>query len=90
MTLQVITYLGLAFSIVALIYRAVRIAKMPIHLRWELYPIPHEKGKEHYGGSFMEEYEWWTKPRETSIVSEIKEMAMDLLKTNSRGWLVLH
>jgi len=79
MTLQMITYLGLAFSIAALIYRAVRIAKMPIHLRWELYPIPHEKGKGHYGGSFMEEFEWWTKPRETSMFSEIKEMAMEII-----------
>ena len=79
MTLQVITYLGLAFSIAALIYRAVRIAKMPIHLRWELYPVPHEKGKGNYGGSFMEEFEWWTKPRETSMFSELKEMAMEII-----------
>ncbi len=55
--IQWITYFSLAFGIVMLIYRARRIAKLPIHLRWELYPVPHEKGRSHYGGSYMEEFE---------------------------------
>ncbi|MFH1435851.1 MAG: hypothetical protein ABIJ56_09065, partial [Pseudomonadota bacterium] len=78
-TLQWITYFGVAFSIIMLVYRTVRIARLPVHLRWELYPIPHEKGKGHYGGSYMEEKEWWTRPRDVDKVAEIKEMAEEIL-----------
>jgi nitrate reductase gamma subunit len=49
-----------------------RIARMPLHLRWDLYPIPHEKGKGVYGGSYYEEIDWWTKPSEFSMVDELK------------------
>ena len=34
---------------------------MPMHLRWELYPIAHDRQYK-YGGSYLEEPEWWTKP----------------------------
>jgi len=47
-----------------------KIVRMPIHLRWELYPVPHEKGYK-YGGSYLEELEWWTKPREKSRMRSI-------------------
>jgi nitrate reductase gamma subunit len=66
-----------------LLYRAVRIAKLPMHLRWELYPVPHEKGKGYYGGSYMEEFEWWTKEREVSKVDELKEMAEEIILIKS-------
>jgi nitrate reductase gamma subunit len=62
----------------AFVVRAVRIARLPVHLRWELAPVPHEKGKGHYGGSFLEEYEWWTKPREKSLVSEVFYMFQEI------------
>ncbi len=77
--LQWTTYIALAFSLVMLLYRAGRIAKLPIHLRWELYPVPHEKGRAHYGGSYMEEFEWWTKKREVSKIDELKEMAEEII-----------
>lgn len=43
--------------------RVVKTLRMPVPLRWELYPIP--KGSRHrqlYGGSYFEESDWWTKP----------------------------
>jgi nitrate reductase gamma subunit len=52
---------------------------MPVHLRWELAPVPHEKGKSAYGGSYLEEYEWWTRKRESSMVNEVVYMAKEIL-----------
>jgi nitrate reductase gamma subunit len=52
---------------------------MPVHLRWDLYPIPHEKGRGHYGGSYFEEVDWWTKPAEVSVRSELREVAKEIL-----------
>lgn len=31
----------------------------PLHIRWEVYPVPHEGKKAVYGGSMMEKKEWW-------------------------------
>ena len=53
--------------------------KMPIHMRWELYPVAHEGKKAEYGGSFMEESEWWKKPREKSLAGEVTAMAKEIL-----------
>lgn len=59
--------------------KALRYATMPIHLRWELYPVAHEKGKVAYGGSYFEELDWWTKPREVSKFGEVKVIAEEVL-----------
>jgi nitrate reductase gamma subunit len=69
-TLIVLTYLLLGIFAVTFTVRTLRIMRLPVHLRWELAPVPHEKGKGHYGGSYLEEPEWWTKPREKSLVAE--------------------
>jgi len=61
------------------VYKALRYATMPIHLRWELYPVAHEKGKVAYGGSYFEELDWWTKPRESSKLGEVKVIAEEVL-----------
>jgi nitrate reductase gamma subunit len=65
-----IAYISLAISAVVVLFRTVQMARRPVHLRWELSPIPHEKGRGQYGGSYFEEFEWWKKARETSFVSE--------------------
>jgi len=52
--------------------------RMPIHLRWELYPVAHEKGRD-YGGSYFEDMDWWTKPREKSLMNELKFMIPEIL-----------
>jgi nitrate reductase gamma subunit len=58
---------------VAYAYKVIKIARMPLHLRWELYPIPHEKGYDH-GGSYFEEFEWWNKPQEKSSLKSVLYM----------------
>lgn len=90
--LQILMYVAYAFLFIGTFYRAYRMSKMPVHLRWDLYPIPHEKGKAHYGGSYFEETDWWTKPAEVSVSGELKEMGKEILfiqsmyHNNKRLW----
>lgn len=37
------------YFLLVITYRILAIIKLPVHLRWELAPIPHEKGKGQYG-----------------------------------------
>ncbi len=90
--LVVVSYLLLAVFVVAFLARSLKIARMPVHLRWELAPVPHEKGKGHYGGSYLEEPEWWSKPRKKDHVAELTYMAKEivflkaLFEHNRRLW----
>lgn len=75
-----VAYLGLAVFVIACVARVVMWVKMPIHMRWELYPVAHEPAaKVRYGGSFMEELDWWKKPRQTSLLGELKVMVPEIL-----------
>jgi nitrate reductase gamma subunit len=78
--LQVLFYISTLVFVVGVIYKGVRLARMPLHLRWDLYPIPHEGGgRGAYGGSYFEEVDWWTKPANIAISNEIKEAAKEIL-----------
>jgi nitrate reductase gamma subunit len=80
MVLSILTYVAFATLIIVLIYRAVRIASAPIHLRWELYPVPHETGgKAKYGGSYLEESDWWTNHTSGSKLGELTVMIPEIL-----------
>ncbi len=76
---SIITYLCVVVFVVSVVTRFVKLSTLPVHLRWEVYPVPHEKGKGHYGGSYLEEYEWWTKKRETSKLAELKVMIPEII-----------
>jgi len=67
-----------AIFVVALLAKAKKWASMPLHLRWELYPVPHEPEHE-YGSSYLEKVDWQKKPRETTLVGELKELLMEML-----------
>lgn len=77
--LVLISYVSLAIFVVFLLLRTFKMWRQPVHLRWELAPVPHEKGKGRYGGSYLEEYEWWTKPREKSLASELVYMFVEIV-----------
>lgn len=77
--LHIAVYLSFLLFAAMVIARAIKIATAPIHLRWELYPVPHEKGKAHYGGSYMEEPEWWTKHPKKSHFNELFVMAQEIV-----------
>ncbi len=89
----IITYVSVVVFIISVLVRFVRISKLPTHLRWELYPVAHEKGRASYGGSYLEEREWWTKPRESSRAGELKVMIPEILllagvwEHNRKHWL---
>lgn len=72
-------------------YRVMKYVRMPAHLRWELYPVPHDKGK-----SYLEETDWQTKPRNKSFLKDVLFIAKDYLtffqyfKLNRAYWAVLY
>ncbi len=76
--LQLLFYVSILVFVIGTAYKAIQMSRMPLHLRWDLYPIPHEKGKGHYGGSYYEEVDWWTKPAEVSISGELSEMGKEI------------
>jgi nitrate reductase gamma subunit len=67
---QIATYISYLLIIALYTVKVMKVARTPIHLRWELYPVIHEKGHK-YGGSYFEELEWWTKPRQKSKIRGI-------------------
>lgn len=76
---QLITYAAVVIGIVAMAVKVFRYASAPESMRWELYPVPHEKGRADYGGSYLEELDWWTKKRQSDMFNELKEMAEEIL-----------
>ena len=60
-------------------YKIVRLARMPLNVRWEVYPVPHEaKEKRRYGGSYMEELDWAAKPKASSPLPAFVEIAAEV------------
>ncbi len=76
---QIIAYAGLAVFLVAVLVRVFFWSRMPLHVRWELYPVAHEGRRAAYGGSYLEEVDWWKKPREVSLIGELKVMIPEIL-----------
>jgi len=74
-----VAYCGTAILIVAVAIRILMWSRMPMHVRWELYPVAHEGAKASYGGSYLEESEWWTKPRHFSLWGELSAMVPEIL-----------
>ncbi|MBC8424035.1 respiratory nitrate reductase subunit gamma [bacterium] len=75
----IVAYAAILVFMVAVIGRFVMFSRLPMHLRWELYPVAHEPGKAHYGGSYLEEFEWWKKPRKSSLMGELKVMIPEIV-----------
>jgi nitrate reductase gamma subunit len=89
------TYFCIGLFVVAAGLRIYKQLKMPVHLRWELYPVMTEGGdKPKYGGSYLEELNWWEKKREHSLWNEITFMAPEILllrglwEENKKLWWV--
>ena len=74
-------------------WRGLRYARAPMHLRWDLYPVAHEPApRREHGGSYLEEKEWWSKPRRKSLLGEAVFMAEEIVflkgvwSNNRRLW----
>lgn len=74
-----VAYVAVAVFIIAVIARFIMWAKLPLHLRWELYPVAHEGKRASYGGSYLEETDWWKKPRHSSLWGELKVMVPEIV-----------
>lgn len=76
--LQIVGYAFIALIIVVYLARLAKYARMPVHVRWELYPMAGEKGRP-LGGSYLEDREWWSSPREgKSFLEEMKFMGVEV------------
>ena len=76
---SLISYLSIAIFLVAVVWRIRWYLSLPLHVRWELYPVAHEGKRAAYGGSYLEDVDWWKKPREVSKLNEIKFMIPEIL-----------
>ena len=92
--LIILGYVAVGVFVVGMAARAIHFANTPAHLRWELYPVPHEApSRAKYGGSYMEVVDFWDKKHETNHLNELLEMGEEivLLKAlwhhNRRLWL---
>jgi len=82
--MTVLVYTAIAIGslvfVVASAARAVLYARSPMHLRWELYPVPHEHpDRVSHGGSYFELSEWWSRPRERRLRGELAVMIPEIL-----------
>lgn len=76
---QIVTYVSVLVAVIAMAAKALRYIMAPESFRWELYPVPHEKGRAEYGGSYLEELDWWSKPRHADYIREIREMMQEII-----------
>ncbi|MEW6192153.1 MAG: nitrate reductase gamma subunit, partial [Bacillota bacterium] len=76
-TVFCLAWISVVLFILMVVYRFVKFNSMPLHLRWELYPLPLEP-KHHYGGSFMEELDYVRKPRHHERIGGILDMASEV------------
>ncbi len=65
--LVILTYVAYVYIVVMYGKKVYRFASLPVHLRWDLYPVVHEP-KYKYGGSYYEDPQWWTKRRSKSVI----------------------
>lgn len=92
---QIATYVSYLFVIAAYTVKVLHIARMPLHLRWELYPVAHERGHK-YGGSYFEEPDWWTRPQRKCVMRSIIDILRKYLffggyfHQDREYWLVLY
>jgi nitrate reductase gamma subunit len=78
--LWVIVLAAGAVFVAASVARAATYARLPMHLRWEVYPVAHEpRARARYGGSAFEETDWWTRPRETDALNAAGAMVREVL-----------
>lgn len=72
-------YAAIVVFLAAVAVRYWRIRNFPLNMRWEIYPIPHEGARSAYGGSKLEETDWWTKKHAPSRLTELRFMLPEML-----------
>jgi len=77
--IQILSYFAVIVFIAMAVRRIYLIVNTPLHLRWELYPVPHERGRAKYGGSRLEDRNWSDHEEKPDHINEIKEMLKEIL-----------
>ncbi len=87
-------YSGLLVFLIGCFLRIREYSRVPFHLRWELYPVPHEAPQyAAHGGSYFESAESWRKPQEHHHVREWAAMLEEIVflrsvwESNRRLWV---
>jgi nitrate reductase gamma subunit len=85
---------GVAVFVAGCVLRFLEYSRTPLHLRWELYPVPHEEpGRVDHGGSYFESGEWWLSPQVIHHRREWTTMFQEIVflkgvrEFNRRLWL---
>ena len=78
-SIYLITYLAIVVFILASVRRIYKYLSNPIHVRWEIYPVAHDSERASYGGSYLEDVDWWQKERKVSRIGELKVMIPEIL-----------
>jgi nitrate reductase gamma subunit len=93
LAVYIAVYAGAAVFLAGSIGRVIQCARTPVHLRWELYPIPHEKADQaRHGGSYFEENDWWERPQERRLRGQWAAMLQEIFllralrESNPRLW----
>jgi nitrate reductase gamma subunit len=72
-------YLGLLIFLAGCVRRVMQYARAPVHLRWELYPVPHEDPERAaHGGSLFETSNRWTRPPRFNWRGELRAMLPEI------------
>lgn len=93
--LAIFTYFAYIFIITMYTVKIVKYLRLPVHLRWDLYPVIHEE-RYKYGGSYFEDIEWWTKARQKRFLRGLIYLLKEYLylgeyfKRHKSYWLVLY
>lgn len=87
-------YCGALIFAAGCVRRIVQYSRTPLHLRWELYPVPHEEPRRvEHGGSYFEEQGWWRAPQTTHRAGEWRAMFVEIVflkslrEFNRRLWV---
>lgn len=75
----VVAYAAIFVFLLAVVARVRRYRRVPLHLRWELYPVAHEGQRAAYGGSYLEDVDWDRKKPEHSVAGTLKVMVPEIV-----------
>lgn len=79
MILIIFAWVSVILFIILAGYKFYQFRNMPLNLRWEVYPVPHEtQEKRAYGGSYMESVDWVKHSRPSSKWAEYVEMGSEI------------
>ncbi|HUO60907.1 MAG TPA: respiratory nitrate reductase subunit gamma [Candidatus Acidoferrales bacterium] len=82
--LSIAAYACLLCFVLGCVRRVRQYASTPKHLRWELYPVPHQPWQQaRHGGSYFEQSEWWRNPRRKNRIGELRVMLEEVVTLKS-------